>query len=135
MKKLILVGMAALISLIVGVSVPYAQQQDQQNQQQGWNCPWMTQGSNHQMHQGGWYCSCCGSRMDHQVGSQGKPLSKEQAKTLVENYLKSKNNPNLKLGDIADKEDFYEADILTKDGSLADKIQVNKSSGWVRSAY
>jgi hypothetical protein len=54
---------------------------------------------------------------------------------LLENYLKNTGNPNLKLGDIGEKEKFYEAEILTKDGSLVDKIQVDKYTGWFRSAY
>lgn len=47
------------------------------------------------------------------------------------------NNPNLKMGKLTGPEgkDYYEAEILTKDGSLVDRIQVNKNTGWFRSAY
>jgi len=64
-----------------------------------------------------------------------KPLDKDQAKTMVDNYLKSTGNPNLKLGDIKDEGQYFEADIVTKDNSLVDKILVDKDTGSMRSAY
>ena len=54
---------------------------------------------------------------------------------MVENYLKSTGNPNLKLGDIKDEGQNSEADVVTKDNSLADKILVDKNTGWMRLAY
>ncbi|MDI6852367.1 MAG: hypothetical protein QME75_02015, partial [Deltaproteobacteria bacterium] len=42
---------------------------------------------------------------------------------------------NLKVGKVTPKEDYYEVDIVTKDGSQVDKIQVNKQTGWFRSMY
>ena len=53
----------------------------------------------------------------------------------VENYLNSTRNPNLKMGKIEDKGNEYEVNIETKDGSLVNKILVNKDTGWLRSAY
>lgn len=64
-----------------------------------------------------------------------EPLEKDQAKQVVENYLKSTRNPNLKLGDIEAKDDGYEAEIVTKDDSLVDKVFVDKNTGWIRSVY
>ena len=63
------------------------------------------------------------------------PIGKGQAKSMVENYLKSTGNPNLKLGKITDDGSSFEADIVTKDNSLVDKILVDKNSGAMRSAY
>lgn len=117
---------------------------EQQSPQGGWYCPWMSLKT-----QGGWQCPGYGrgagmggwhhrgrGMMASQYALQsGKQLTQEQASTLLQDYLKATNNPNLKLGDISNKDGFYEADILTKDGSLADKIQVNKTTGWFRSAY
>jgi hypothetical protein len=70
-----------------------------------------------------------------QYGQPSKPLSEDQARQEVENYLRSTRNPNLKMGKIADKGNDYEVDIETKDGSLANKILVDKDTGWMRSAY
>jgi hypothetical protein len=64
-----------------------------------------------------------------------KPIDQDQAKAMVENYLKSTGNPNLKLGDIKDEGQYFEADVVTKDNSLVDKILVDKNTGAMRSAY
>ena len=64
-----------------------------------------------------------------------KPLNENQAKERVENYLQSTNNPNLKLGKIEDKGSAFEANIVTKNGSLVDKILVDKDTGQMHSAY
>ena len=65
-----------------------------------------------------------------------KPMEEDDAKELLENYLKSTRNPNLKLGDIKDVGSAFEAEIVTKkDDSLADKIAVDKYTGWMRSVY
>jgi hypothetical protein len=64
-----------------------------------------------------------------------EPLNENEAKQMVENYLRSTRNPNLKLGKIIDKDTYFEADIVTKEGSLADKIAINKRTGWMQSIY
>ena len=64
-----------------------------------------------------------------------KPIDKDQAESIVENYLKSTGNPNLKLGGIKDEGQNFEADVVTKDNSLADKILIDKNTGWMRPAY
>jgi len=64
-----------------------------------------------------------------------KPIDKDQAKSMVENYLKSTGNPNLKIGDIKDEGQNFQADVVTKDNSLADKILIDKNTGWMRPAY
>ena len=64
-----------------------------------------------------------------------KPLDKEDARAIMEGYLNSTRNPNLKLGKIMEKGNGYEAEITTKDGSLVDKVMVDKYTGWMRSIY
>jgi hypothetical protein len=64
-----------------------------------------------------------------------KPLDKNAARELAERYLKSTRNPNLHLGKIEDKGDAFEANVLTKNNSLADKILIDKNTGSLRSAY
>ena len=63
------------------------------------------------------------------------PLKEDDARSVVEKYLVSTRNPNLKLGQITEKKDAFEAEIVTKDGSLVDKVIVDKSNGWMRPAY
>ncbi len=96
-------------------------------------CPWMGGGYGMQRGQGGWYCPWMGKQTGPPVAKPGQPLTADQAKALVEQHISG--NPNLKVGKVTPKEDAYEVDIVTKDGSLVDKIQVNKQTGWFRSVY
>jgi len=64
-----------------------------------------------------------------------KPLDRNQAKQEAENYLRSMRNPNLKLGRIQENSNGYQINIVTKDGSLVDKVLVDKNTGGMRSAY
>jgi hypothetical protein len=87
-------------------------------------------------YQGGYgpqYGSSAGPQSQYQ--QQGKPLTEKDVKTMVENYIQSTRNPNLKLGKITDKDHYFEAEILTKDNALVDKIVVDKQTGWMRSVY
>ena len=79
-----------------------------------------------------------GYGMPQRYGQQGgKPLTEEQVKTLVKNYVANTHNPNLHVGKITKPsgKDYYVAQITTKDGSLVDKIEINEYTGWFRSAY
>ena len=64
-----------------------------------------------------------------------RPLNENQAKEMVENYLQATRNPNLKLGKIADRGYAFEVNIVTKEGSLVNKVLVDKNTGWMQSAY
>ena len=70
-----------------------------------------------------------------QYQQKNGPLEDKDARGIVENYIKSTRNPNLEIGNIKDAGDVFEAEIVTKDKSLVDKVMIDKSSGWMRSAY
>jgi hypothetical protein len=80
-----------------------------------------------------------GYQNNPQNGSQYKefqrPLGPKEARGILEDYLKSKRNPNLKLGKIRDDGYAFEGEIVTKNNSLVDKILVDKNTGEMRSAY
>ena len=63
------------------------------------------------------------------------PIDKEEAKQMLEDYIRSTRNPNLKIGKLKEKAETFEAEIHTKDGSLVDKIIIDKKSGWMQSRY
>jgi rubrerythrin len=65
----------------------------------------------------------------------GKPLELKDAKALMEDYIMATRNPNLKIGKIRDKGDTFEADIVTKNNALVDKVLINKQTGRMSSAY
>jgi hypothetical protein len=67
-------------------------------------------------------------------GSQG-PLQEKDVKALLDNYVQSTRNPNLKVGKITEKDTYFEGEILTKNNALVDKVLVDKNTGWMRSIY
>ena len=62
-----------------------------------------------------------------------KPMKMEEAKEQVEEMLDQSHNPNLKTGEIEDKDQFFVVDIVTQDGSLVDKMEVDKKTGMMHS--
>lgn len=62
----------------------------------------------------------------------GRPLTREQARELLEDYAGQGSNPDLTVDEITDQGSVFEAVIVTKDGSHAQKIQVDKNTGWFR---
>ena len=92
-------------------------------------CPWMGQGPAGQ--RGGWFCPWMGgTQTGPPVAKPGQPLTADQAKAMVEQHISG--NPNLKAGKVSEKDGNYEVDVVTKEGSLVNKIQVNKQTGWFR---
>jgi hypothetical protein len=130
MRKLVFIASIALLMVALSLGTVSAQRG-------GYYCPWMGGGPGMQEQQGGWYCPWMGSggTMGPQapVAKPGQPLSADQAKAMVEQHISG--NPNLKAGKVTEKNGAYEVDIVTKDGSLVDKIQVSKQTGWFRSVY
>ena len=66
---------------------------------------------------------------------QGEPVDQKQAHIILKDYVLSTDNPNLKAGKINEKKNTFEAEILTKDGSLVDKIWIEKDTGRVNTRY
>jgi len=64
-----------------------------------------------------------------------KPVDMAEAQTMMEDYLKSLRNPNLKPGKIKDVGRDFEAEILTTGNALVDRILIDKNTGYFRSAY
>lgn len=69
-------------------------------------------------------------------GQARRELGKEEARDMVQEYLDTSRNPNLKVGEIEDKGRVFEAEILTKQKEdLVDRIQIHKRTAWMRSVY
>ena len=63
-------------------------------------------------------------------------LTQEDAVSIVQNYLVQTGNPNLTIGEVAIEEGWdYLVEIVTRDGSLVDKLEVDRLSGWTHSVY
>lgn len=70
-----------------------------------------------------------------QYQSTGKTIDAKEAEAMMKDYLKSFRNPNLKLGKIKDRGNAFEAEILTKKNDLVDRVNIDKATGYIRSAY
>jgi hypothetical protein len=66
---------------------------------------------------------------------QQKPLDEGKARKMMEGYLDYTENPNLKVGEIREREDSFEAEIVTKkEGAVVDKVIIDKTTGGMRFA-
>ncbi|WAC07841.1 MAG: hypothetical protein OS130_01165 [Thermodesulfobacteriota bacterium] len=154
----IFIGLGVIIFTLAFLAIPHSNaqpyyggwycprmQQEPGVQQGGWGCPPLRPGQGAPQgrwgcYQGGWaYCPYCGSKLgaphDTSQKHPTKLLTQDEAKTLLEKSLQLIKNPNLKVGDISDKGATYEVNILTKEGSLVDKVQIDKNTGWFKSIY
>lgn len=70
-----------------------------------------------------------------QYSPGGKAINAKEAEAMMNDYLKSSRNPNLKLGKIKDAGNTFEAEILTRRNDLVDKVHIDKRTGQIWSAY
>jgi hypothetical protein len=140
MKRIILCGLAGVLALLLAQSPQIARAMD-----------------SGVMDSGGYGRYDMGPGMMHDGGSQNYGMgpqmmgrsyeeephypynhpvvNREEAARIFEDYLNSRHNPNLKLGHIKDEGPSFEADLLTQNNSLVDKLLVDKDTGRMRSAY
>ncbi len=137
MKRLAIMGSLVFLGIILVVGTlsaqPAAQPAGPGNG--GGSCPWMGggQGPGGPGGQGGSSCPWMNPQTGSPVAKPGQPLTADQAKALVKKEIGK--NPNLKAGKVTEKGGNYEVEVVTKEGSLVDKIEVNKQNGSFRSAY
>ena len=64
------------------------------------------------------------------VPMQPKELTVEDVKTFFEQRLAWRGNPNIKLGDVKEKdENTIVAEIVTQDGSLVQRVEIDRKTG------
>jgi hypothetical protein len=108
-----------------------------------WVCPWC--GSSQNYEDGGrhplWYYDYHNYWGKSLIGEEPKPseienpITIDQAKSVLDRYIAFSENPNLRLGKIKEYEDYFEAEIITKDGSLVDIVTIDKKTGGIESIY
>jgi hypothetical protein len=104
-----------------------------------WVCPWC--GS--QNYEDGdrnplWYHNYWEKRMmgkESKSHELEKPITIDQAKSVLERYIIFSGNPNIRLGKITEQDKYFEAEIITKDGSLVDTLIIDKETGGIESIY
>jgi hypothetical protein len=100
----------------------------------GWYCPYAGRGGGGPMMGGRGMMRQgrgCGMGPAGRLNA-GNPLSQDQARNLVQNYLASESVAGLKLGAITDKGDVFEAVVTDKENSPVKKIEVDKKTGWFK---
>jgi hypothetical protein len=60
-----------------------------------------------------------------------EPLTMDQARYLVDNYIYLSGIPDLKPGKIIEKDNEFDAEIVTKDGSFLDMLIIDKHTGLI----
>ncbi len=89
---------------------------------------WMMRGSMGPGQMGPGYAPC----RQFSGTATGEKLTKEKAETLVKRQLAMMGNPNLKLGTVKEETDRFVAEIVTKEDSLVDRLQIDKRTGFIR---
>ena len=70
-------------------------------------------------------------------GTMGQPLRQDlsavDVQHMMEHRLTWQGNANLKLGKVEEKDDdTIAAEIVTKDGSVVQRLEVDRHTGWMR---
>ncbi|MGD9132493.1 MAG: hypothetical protein PVF78_02525 [Desulfobacterales bacterium] len=140
MKKLILCGLVGALAMLLA-NIPIDAQAMDSGMMSGGGYSGYDMGSG-MMRYGGYQAHGMGSSMMGPSGENGLQRNQNRAyidqngaERIFEDYLKSEHNPNLKLGKIKDEGSFFEADLVTRDNSLVDKLIVDKDTGHLRSIY
>jgi len=140
MKKLILCGLVGALAILLANSPIDAQAMDS-GMMGGGGYRGYDMGSGMMNYSGSRHDAMGPGMMDQ--GYENEPhypqnqkyWSRKAAERILKDYLNSKHNPYLKLGEIKDEGSFFEADLLTKDNSLVEKLIVDKNTGRIRTGY
>lgn len=76
-----------------------------------------------------------GRSYGRQSQSTGKSIDAKEAKAMMNDYLKSSRDPNLKLREIKDTGKAFETEIRAQNNALVDRILIDKATVCIRSAY
>jgi hypothetical protein len=68
-------------------------------------------------------------------GIDGDVDQQEEASLIVSTFLERRGNPNLKVGKVTEAGRDFVVEIVTQDGSLANKVYVEKRTGRIVPAY
>jgi hypothetical protein len=105
-----------------------------------------------------WVCSWCTDNYGHNNWNEGingyqdyrdrykmefekkspnleEPVTMDQAHYLVENYIYLLGNSDLKSEKIIEKDNEFDAEIITKDGSSLGMLVIDKQTGVIKSPY
>jgi hypothetical protein len=135
MKKtlVIIIGVLVLLALTLGIRFFYPCVSEGTAHSMMGECGGDMQGHGGGSMNHGNMASHGGHQQGEHQHSQG--LSPGEARTILENHLKSKNNPDLSLGEISESQDYFQAEITNQEGSVVERVQVDKITGFLSSGY
>lgn len=58
----------------------------------------------------------------------------DEVRQMMTWRMQQRNNPNVKLGNVEAKDGGIVAEIVTKDGSLVNRIEFDRTTGWMHPA-
>ncbi len=74
-----------------------------------------------------------GTAPGYGMPQQAEPMSADDVTKMFEQHLAWMGNPNLKVGSIAEKDaDTVTVEIVTQDGSLVQRYEVDRRTGFSR---
>jgi len=65
-------------------------------------------------------------------GERKKVSSGQEARRMIKEYFSRRD---VKIGDVREREIFFEADVRDRRGALVDKVIIDKRTGRIRSTY
>ena len=115
MKKIVLITLVIMVAFFLGMKLGFAGMMCQEDMSGHGNM---------------------GSHSDHQQSGaeHAQPMTYDQAKAFMEDHLKTANNPDLVLEEVSETQDYFTAQVTTKDGIVVDELQVDKTTGSISSA-
>lgn len=125
--------MAVVLGLVTTGVLAQSQPQQGQPMEPGMMGPgMMNQGMMPGMMMGGGMGPC---GMMGNMGTAGAPLTMDQVKQNLNQWLAWQGNPRIKLGAVTEQKDgTITADITTQEGSLVQKLVIDRAHGWMRQA-
>ncbi len=129
MKRYLVIGVAAAFFLgVIGFSYTHLVGPNEAHA-----CGWgKSGGGDYVPQERGSDQSRLGSLYDKFTGNSkayaSSSLTKEQAYDVISTHIK-KLNPSLEVGEIKDSGRFYEAEILSEDKAVVERLAVDKQSG------
>jgi hypothetical protein len=145
MRLIKTLGLIALFIMAIGIIQADARRDRDDKQATGdtwdyWVCPWCGGSQNYEdgerdplWYHNYWEKGLIGKEpKSHEIEN---PITIDQAKSVLESYIAFSENPNIRLGKIKEYDDYFEAEIVTKDGSLVDIVTIDKKTGGIESIY
>jgi hypothetical protein len=96
-------------------------------------CPGMMREHGKMHHGRGMHHGWSRGRCTREKAREMRPMDKEDVRMLMKNYVSA--NPNLKVGEIAEEEEVFLGEVVTKEGSLVEKLVIDKKTGWMKRRY